>query len=123
MDESQDQKLAVGCPAMLAGQLGHELLGQSELNALCAASLQGSTTITHPYHPLFSQHFVILKSRVVHGVECLVLKGSPSGTFSVPRAWTSNALEDHYSDAGVEPRVLRMEQLLELARLVKLLAD
>ena len=56
-------------------------------------------------------------------MECLVLKGSLSGTFSVPRAWTSHALDDHYSDAGVEPSLLRLEQLLELVRLIKQITD
>lgn len=128
MDESTAERTGLSHPSgrtFPSPTAGIDRLGlrQSELNALSAAGLQGATTITHPFHPRFSQQFVILKSRVVQGVECLILKGSPSGTFSVPRSWTSNSLEDHYNDAGVHPRLMRLEQLVELMRLVKRLAD
>lgn len=64
-----------------------------------------------------------LKSRMVSGVECVILKGSPAGTFSVPRDWTSMRSPDHYEDAGAPPTILRVECLIELARLADTLSE
>jgi hypothetical protein len=75
--------------------------------------------IIHPYHPLCGKHFPILKSRCVRGVECLVLRGSESGTFSVPRDWTDRAHPDAYRDADVAPRFLRLETLLQVVEIMK----
>jgi len=61
---------------------------------------------------------MLLKKRTVLGVECVILKGSLSGTFSVPKDWTSIRAIDHYEDAGVPPTILRLECLIELASLV-----
>ncbi|XZE52574.1 DUF5372 family protein [Planctomycetaceae bacterium SH139] len=65
--------------------------------------------------------FPILKTRTVSGVECVILKGSDSGTFSVPRQWTSIRSIDCYEDAEVTPTILRLEQLIEMAALLKTL--
>jgi hypothetical protein len=65
---------------------------------------------------------MLLKSRTVLGVECVILKGSPSGTFSVPKNWTSIRSIDHYEDAGAPPMILRLESLIELAKLVETLS-
>ena len=71
----------------------------------------------HPFHPLRGKQFAVLKSRLVRGVECLVLKGSESGTFAVPRDWTDQARPDAYRDAEVVPRFLRLESLLSIVEL------
>jgi hypothetical protein len=63
------------------------------------------------------KQFLVLKSRCLRGVECLVLKGSESGTFAVPRHWTNQARPDPYRDAKVEPRVLKLECLLSIVEL------
>jgi hypothetical protein len=55
-------------------------------------------------------------------VECLVLKGSESGTFSVPREWTDQAGPDPYLDAAVSPRILRLENLLSVVEVLHILA-
>ena len=73
----------------------------------------------HPFHPLRGKQFAVLKSRCVRGVECLVLKGSESGTFAVPRDWTDRARPDAYRDAEVTPRFLRLESLLSIVELAK----
>lgn len=73
--------------------------------------------IVHPFHPLRGKQFVVLKSRLVRGVECLVLKGSESGTFAVPRDWTDQARPDTYRDAEIAPRFLRLESLLSIVEL------
>lgn len=61
---------------------------------------------------------MLLKTRTVSGVECVILKGSASGTFSVPKDWTSIRSTDHYEDASAKPTFLRAEHLIELVRLV-----
>jgi hypothetical protein len=73
--------------------------------------------IVHPFHPLRGKQFAVLKSRCVRGVECLVLKGSDSGTFAVPRDWTDQARPDVYRDADVAPRFLKPESLLSIIEL------
>jgi hypothetical protein len=73
--------------------------------------------ITHPFHPLRGKQFAILKSRCVRGVECLVLKGSESGTFAVPRNWTDQARPDAYRDADIVTRFLKLESLLSIVEL------
>lgn len=65
---------------------------------------------------------MVLKTRTVFGVECVLLKGSASGTFSVPKDWTSMRCRSHYEDAGAPPTILRLEELIELAKLVKSLS-
>ncbi len=70
--------------------------------------------ITHPYHPLRGKRFPFLKSRCVRGVECLILQGSESGTFSVPTDWTDRMRPNAYVDANVTPRFLRLETLLQV---------
>jgi len=76
--------------------------------------------IVHPFHPLSGKRFPILKSRRVRGVECLVLKGSESGTFSVPREWTDRAEPDRYLDAALSARILRLEKLLSVVECLHL---
>ena len=71
----------------------------------------------HPFHPLRRKQFAVLKSRLVRGVECLILKGSESGTFAVPRDWTDQARPDAYRDAEIPPRFLKLESLLSIVEL------
>ena len=66
---------------------------------------------------------MVLKSRTVLGVECVILKGSASGTFSVPQDWTSMRASDHYEDAGAPPTTLQLECLIELVKLVDRLSE
>ena len=71
----------------------------------------------HPFHPLRGKQFAVLKSRLVRGVECLILKGSESGTFAVPRDWTDQARPDAYRDAEIAPRFLKLDSLLSIVEL------
>lgn len=99
------------------------VLRRSQVNAHLCSQPSGFVEITHPFHPLAKQQFAVLKCRTVLGVECVILKGSPSGTFSVPKDWTSIRSSDRYQDAGAEPTILRFECLLELCGFVKTLAE
>ena len=92
---------------------------RSRVIAHDSSAPSGLAEIIHPYHPLRGQPFRILKSRCVRGVECLVLQGSESGTFSVPRVWTDRAHPDAYRDANVAPRILTLETLLLVVEIMK----
>jgi Family of unknown function (DUF5372) len=48
----------------------------------------GSAEVTHPFHPLRGQRFVVLKVRTVSGVETLSLRHTDLGSFAMPREWT-----------------------------------
>ena len=48
----------------------------------------GSAEVTHPFHPLRGQRFVVLKLRTVSGVETLSLRHADLGSFALPREWT-----------------------------------
>ena len=96
---------------------------RSQVNAHQCSQPSGFVEIVHPFHPLARQHFALLKCRTVLGVECVILKGSASGTFSVPKDWTSIRANDHYQDSSVPPTILRLEYLLELTGLVKTLSE
>ena len=54
----------------------------------------------------------------MRGVECLMLKGSQSGTFSVPRDWTDQACPDVYRDADIPAGFLKLESLLSIIELL-----
>ncbi len=92
---------------------------RSQVTAHDSNAPSGSAEIVHAYHPLHGKRFPILKSRRVRGVECLILQGSESGTFSVPRQWTDRAIPDAYRDADVSPRFLKLETLLEVVELIR----
>ncbi|WP_390620618.1 DUF5372 family protein [Neorhodopirellula pilleata] len=93
----------------------------NQLKAHSCSQPSGNAEITHPFHPLLGKRFPILKTRTVSGVESVILKGSESGTFSVPRQWTSIRSTDCYEDAEVPPTILRLERLIEMAALLKTL--
>jgi Family of unknown function (DUF5372) len=42
----------------------------------------------HPFHPLRGQQFIVLKVRMVSGVETLSLRHPDLGSFAMPRDWT-----------------------------------
>jgi hypothetical protein len=48
----------------------------------------GSAEVTHPFHPLRGQRFVVLKLRTVSGVATLSVRHPDLGSFAIPREWT-----------------------------------
>ena len=48
----------------------------------------GLTEITHPFHPLRGQRFIVLKVRKVSGVEILSLRHTEMGSLAIARDWT-----------------------------------
>jgi hypothetical protein len=68
--------------------------------ALLANQPLGSAEVTHPFHPLRGQRFVVLKIRRVSGVETLSLRHVELGSFAVPREWTDWAPLDASKTQG-----------------------
>jgi hypothetical protein len=56
--------------------------------ALLSHQPLGSAEVTHPFHPLRGQRFVVLKVRRVAGVETLSLRHHDLGSFAIAREWT-----------------------------------
>jgi len=78
----------------------------------------GWAEITHPFHPFRGQPFLILKTRRVSGRDTLILRGSLTGTFGVPLAWTDCALPSPHTDGPTEACPLDGPGLLQLANLI-----
>jgi hypothetical protein len=76
----------------------------------------GSAEVTHPFHPLRGQRFVVLKLRTVSGVETLSLRHADLGSFALPREWTD------WGPPGFQPHVLLIDAV-GLVRLAELIAS
>src|SRR5713226_4888510 len=63
-------------------------LPHTRRTALLANQPLGSAEVTHPFHPLRGQRFVVLKVRRVSGVETLSLRHPDLGSFAMRREWT-----------------------------------
>jgi Family of unknown function (DUF5372) len=79
----------------------------------------GSAEVTHPFHPLRGQRFVVLKLRRVSGVETLSLRHPDLGTFAMHREWTDWAGPDGGAAPGIEPIIIDASGLVALADLVE----
>ncbi|WP_256576112.1 DUF5372 family protein [Bradyrhizobium sp. CCGUVB23] len=80
----------------------------------------GSAEITHPFHPLRGQRFVVLKIRRMSGVETLSLRHASMGSFAVRRDWTDWAppgTPSEPTEANL-PLLIDVTGLLALADLV-----
>jgi hypothetical protein len=90
--------------------------------ALLANQPLGSAEVTHPFHPLRGQRFVVLKVRRVSGVETLSLRHVELGSFAVPREWTDWVpLDAQKTPPGHQPLSIDAFGLLALTELVTLL--
>jgi hypothetical protein len=79
----------------------------------------GSAEVTHPFHPLRGQHFVVLKVRRVSDVETLSLRHPDLGSFAMIREWTDWAPPDVQRATLVDPLIIDVFGLLALAQLVE----
>jgi len=75
----------------------------------------GSAEITHPFHPLRGQRFVVLKIRRVSGIATLSLRHADLGSFAIPEEWTD--FGPPLESAGT-PLIIDAFGLCELAMLV-----
>jgi hypothetical protein len=80
----------------------------------------GSAEITHPFHPLRGQRFVVLKIKEVSGVEILSLRHAEMGSLAVRREWTDWAAPGTSREAisGQQPLLIDAPGLLALADLI-----
>jgi Family of unknown function (DUF5372) len=81
----------------------------------------GWAEITHPFHPLRGQRFVVLKIRKIAGAERLSLRHAEMGSFAVRRDWTDWAPPGTPSEAtdSHPPLVIDASGLLAMAELVR----
>jgi Family of unknown function (DUF5372) len=77
----------------------------------------GWLEITHPFHPLRSQSFKILKSKKVCGKDIFSLRDSHGLLHVVPRDWTSLATPSSLAD--ILPAILHFDSLLALCDLIQ----
>jgi len=78
----------------------------------------GSAEVTHPFHPLRGQRFVVLKVRRISGVETLSLRHAELGSFAMPREWTDWAPPEAPARAAGPALMMDAFGLAALAALV-----
>ena len=76
----------------------------------------GWAEVRHPYHPLRGQRFPVLKTRRVGETETLILREPTRGSVAVRREWTD--WDAVTAEQATPPRLLALESLIELAKLV-----
>jgi hypothetical protein len=74
----------------------------------------GWATITHPFHPLRTQRFEVLKTRRVAGIDTLILRHPQLGSYTVAQEWTNWRVPDDSTWAGTSARKLDAALLLPL---------
>ena len=75
----------------------------------------GSAEITHPFHPLCGQRFVVLKIRRVSVIATLSLRHADLGSFAIPEEWTDFGPP---LESAETPLIIDAFGLCELAMLV-----
>jgi hypothetical protein len=82
----------------------------------------GSAEITHPFHPLRGQKFVVLKLRRVSGVATLSVRHPDLGSFALRQDWTDWSAPD--APAALQATSLMIDALglVELAMIVESLS-
>jgi hypothetical protein len=78
----------------------------------------GSADITHPFHPLRGQRFVVLKIRRVSGIATLSMRHGDLGSFAIPQEWTDFGAPQ---DSAGMPLIIDAFALSELAVIVDFL--
>jgi hypothetical protein len=78
----------------------------------------GFVKITHPFHPLFNQTFLVLKTRKIATILTLVLQQKEQGSFAVPADWTDYFLTDQNVSSSSHS-FISPSSLLALCELVK----
>jgi hypothetical protein len=83
----------------------------------------GWATITHPFHPLRSQRFEVLKTRRVAGTDTLILRHPDRGSYTVAREWTDWGLPEASIAPSETAHKFALEPLLQLAGLCAELSE
>jgi hypothetical protein len=83
----------------------------------------GWATITHPFHPLRSQRFEVLKTRRVAGTDTLILRHPDRGSYTVAQEWTDWGLPEASIGPSESTHKFAVGPLLELADLCAELSE
>ena len=83
----------------------------------------GWATITHPFHPLRSQRFEVLKTRRVAGTDTLILRHPDRGSYAVVREWTDWGLPEASIGPSETMHKFAVEALLQLANVCAELSE
>ena len=80
----------------------------------------GLVEVTHPFHPLRGQKFVVLKLRTVSGVPTLSVRHADLGSFAIPEGWTDWSVPQ--TPPGSQAPIIDSFGLAELAAIVESLS-
>lgn len=78
--------------------------------------------ITHPFHPLYGQSLDLVVRRAQWGEERVFYRDREGHLASLPARWTSLVAEDLFVTVGAGRSRLRVQDLVELAALLRTLA-
>jgi hypothetical protein len=79
----------------------------------------GPVRITHPFHPLFGQEIDFVVHRAQWGEERVFYRDRHGHRASLPARWTSLAPEDPFITAGAGRSRFRVQDLIDLAALLR----
>lgn len=97
----------------------HSASPHAQQTALRLQRPLGSAEVTHPFHPLRGQRFVVLKLRRVSGVETLSLRHPDLGSFAMIREWTDWAPPGAQTATTALPLLMNAFGLAALAGVVE----
>ena len=75
--------------------------------------------VTHPYHPLFSQEFDMVVRAQNWREDRVWFYDSDERLRSLPAIWTSIVPEDVFTAVSAGRALFRVEELLQLCRLIR----
>ena len=75
--------------------------------------------VTHPYHPLFSREFELAVHAHNWREDRLWFQVASGRLRSIPANWTSIVAEDPFVEVAAGRASFRLEELLELVRLIR----
>jgi hypothetical protein len=75
--------------------------------------------VTHPFHPLFGREFAIVTRRHYWSDQRLLFYDDQHVLVSIPLAWTDRAPVDPFVVLSAGRSSFRLEDLIELAQLVR----
>jgi Family of unknown function (DUF5372) len=76
-------------------------------------------TISHPFHPLAGQEYVLITYRQNWGEDRIYFHDSNGKLVSIPAQWTSLFPEDPWVSLSTNQSFFRVPDLLELAQLIQ----
>jgi Family of unknown function (DUF5372) len=78
----------------------------------------GSIEVTHPFHPLRGQKFVVLKLRTVSGVTTLSVRHPDLGSFAIREDWTDWSVSASPSSRSLMIDVFGLAALAEIVEAI-----